>query len=488
MTKPSKNKPSSQPKAASAEAKAVRKDAAAPGVIASRDVGQGTGAGAAITGSDIRPADSSLLGQASKDRPAAAPKAQGDSQSGSVPLVEKEAAAASTQPKPAEAKPTDAKPTSAKSSEPKPRQTTPQSPPPSVVIRKHGFWPVVLGGVVAAGVGAGATVFALPHLPASWIGGQATTGAELDPDAIKADAVSAARQAAQDVLAQAPAAQTPDDLRSAIEAQDQRLTALETAEPATPAGEADNADAISKANDNANDEALAEIRARLDQQAEQIAALTSQGGFDPETAQRIQALADQAQVLEQQIASAAERAQAQISAAQAEATKLQEAAADSTKRAEAIAAIGALQAALDRGVSGDAVTRQLADAGVEAPEALTRDIPGIESLQQSFAEASRAALRASLRSGDSGGNALTNFLKAQTGARSITPREGNDPDAILSRANAKVEAGDIVAALDDLTTLPDAARQAPAMADWLAGAEAYRNAHAALSDLSAATE
>lgn len=468
MTKPSKNKPSPQPKAASADDQTVRKDAAAPGVIESRDVGQGTGAGAAITGSDIKPADSSLLGQASKDRPAAAPKAKGDSPSSNVPPVEKVAAAASAQPKPSQ--PSPAEPTAAKASDPKPRNAAPQSPPPSVVIRKHGFWPVVLGGVVAAGVGAGATIFALPHLPASWTGGQVSAGADLDVDAIKADAVNAARQAAQEAVAQ-----SPDDLRSAVEAQDQRLTALETAEPAQPGGAA-------------SEDALAEIRTRLDQQAEQIAALSAQGGIDPETAERIQALADQAQTLEQQIASAAEQAQAQISAAQAEAAKLQEAAADSTKRAQAVAAIGALQAALDRGVSGDAARQQLADAGVEAPEALARDIPSVEALQQSFPEASRAALRASLRSGDSGGNALTNFLKAQTGIRSVKPREGDDPDAIMSRANAKVEAGDIAAALDDLAALPEAARQAPAMADWLAGAEAHRDAHAALSDLSAATE
>ncbi|MFN4102673.1 MAG: hypothetical protein ACK4GT_23170, partial [Pararhodobacter sp.] len=62
--------------------------------------------------------------------------------------------------------------------------------------------------------------------------------------------------------------------------------------------------------------------------------------------------------------------------------------------------------------------------------------------------------------------------------------EGDDPDAILSRADAQVEAGQIAPALDELAALPEAARTAPAMAAWLAGAEAYASAQAALSDLS----
>ncbi|RNF35126.1 hypothetical protein [Paracoccus methylarcula] len=167
---------------------------------------------------------------------------------------------------------------------------------------------------------------------------------------------------------------------------------------------------------------------------------------------------------------------------------MQEAAADSTKRAQAVAAVAALQAALDKGVTAQDAQQALADAGMDAPEALQQDIPSIETLQDSFGDASRAALRASLSGeGGQGGNMLTNFLKAQTGARSVAPREGDDPDAVLSRANAKVEAGDIAAALEEMAALPDAAREAPAMAEWLAGASAFSDAQAALSDLSATT-
>ncbi|MFC6461711.1 COG4223 family protein [Paracoccus aerius] len=204
-------------------------------------------------------------------------------------------------------------------------------------------------------------------------------------------------------------------------------------------------------------------------------------------AARIQTLADQAGALEQQIQTAAQAAQAQINAAQAEAQQLQEAAAESTRRAEAVAAVAALQSALDQGVNPDEARQTLEGAGLQAPEALTREVPSLDSLQADFPEAARAALRTSLRqdSAAGNGNLLTNFLRAQTGARSVEAREGSDPDAILSRADGAVEEGRIADALTEIEALPEEAKAAPAMADWLAGATAYRDAQAALSDLSA---
>ena len=236
--------------------------------------------------------------------------------------------------------------------------------------------------------------------------------------------------------------------------------------------------------------AAAQIQAlqeQLEQQSTRIEELAARPTIDPETAQNMQALAERAGALEQQIQSAAETAQTDIAAAQQEAQKLQEAAEDSPRRAEAVAAISALQAALDRGVTPDQARQTLQDAGIDTPDALTREVPSLDSLQAGFGDAARAALRASLRedSTTGGGNPLTNFLRAQTGARSVAPREGDDADAVLSRANAEVEAGRIGAALDQMKALSEAARTAPAMADWMAGANAYRDAQSALSDLSA---
>ena len=117
------------------------------------------------------------------------------------------------------------------------------------------------------------------------------------------------------------------------------------------------------------------------------------------------------------------------------------------------------------------------------PPALTARVPTLDELVAAFPPAARAGVRASLQaeSAQGEGSILGNFLRAQTGARSVEPRQGSDADAVLSRAGAAVERGHIQAALDELAALPEAAR--PAMADWTAQAQAYVQAQAALGTL-----
>jgi hypothetical protein len=79
---------------------------------------------------------------------------------------------------------------------------------------------------------------------------------------------------------------------------------------------------------------------------------------------------------------------------------------------------------------------------------------------------------------------LLAFLRVQTGARSLQPREGTDPDAVLSRAEAAVKGGDVAASLTELAGLP--AQGQAAMADWSARAKVYLAAHEALAGLAAA--
>ena len=78
---------------------------------------------------------------------------------------------------------------------------------------------------------------------------------------------------------------------------------------------------------------------------------------------------------------------------------------------------------------------------------------------------------------------ITEFLKRQLNVRSVVPREGDDPDAVLSRAQAAVNVGDINTALTELEALPEAGRAA--MSDWLEAASARsaaQNAANALAD------
>ena len=437
----------------------LKKDAAEPGVIARTEIGPGDGTKAAATGGEIKPIESSLVGDKAgqhppakskpvKDRPEPGPKdAPSEPIRDTATAVPASAAASAS--------------TSVPASAPAPSQ--------KVTVKKTGFWPVVFGGVVAAGLGSAATIWALPHLPPAWLPEQpdtqvAATVPDVDVDAIRSEAVAAA---------QAATAEQIDALRSELAAQVEQGGQTQQAAPQAAPG--------------ASPEDLAAMRQQVEQQAARIEELTARPQIDPELAARVQALAGQADTLEQQLQTAAQAAQAQINAAQAEAQQLQDAAAESTRRAEAVAAIAALQAALDRGVTPEEARQTLEGAGLEAPEALTRPVPSLDSLQASFPEAARAALRTSFRQDSAAGNGslFGNFIRAQTGARSVEPREGTDPDAILSRADAAVEEGRIGEAVTEIEALPEPGKTATAMAEWLAGATAYRDAQAALSDLSA---
>jgi hypothetical protein len=74
-------------------------------------------------------------------------------------------------------------------------------------------------------------------------------------------------------------------------------------------------------------------------------------------------------------------------------------------------------------------------------------------------------------------------LRAQLGVRSLEPREGDDTDAILSRAEAALAGGRLGDALAEIETLPEAARAATS--DWAARATARHDALAAAEELSA---
>jgi hypothetical protein len=111
-------------------------------------------------------------------------------------------------------------------------------------------------------------------------------------------------------------------------------------------------------------------------------------------------------------------------------------------------------------------------------------LPTLAALQSAFPSTARAALAAAPPPEDAGAGArLIDFLRSQTGARSLAPRAGADTDAILSRAEAAVRQGDLAAALAELAALPPG--PAAAAARWRAQAEARLAALAALADLRA---
>ena len=483
-----------------------QKKAAADGpVIESRPVDPGSAETATRPGAEIRPADSSLLGEAEADPlPAAAKRTAG---AGAPPdlihpaepaepapeldqpgpdSVEPPHLVADTYQTPADAAPGSRVPPSGHPAE-APRETAPlPAPAPVVVQRRGGFWPMVFGGIVAAGLGAAAAIWALPHLPPAWLPAQPAPQPGEPAPGLTADDV---RSEIRIALAELPAAESPAAFdSSALEARIDGVVA--EARQAAEASAQQAIAALPAAAPAVAPEELAALTQQVEAQAAKVAELESRPVVDPAMLDRMQTLADQANALQAQIAAAAQQAQTTITDAQAEAERMQQATADATRRAEALAAVAALQTALEQGVSTDAAAQQLRDAGVEPPAAVTAGAPTLVELQEGYDAAARAALRVALRESASDQGAVGvvgNFLRAQTGARSVTPREGSDPDAILSRAGAAVAAGDIKTALAEIAPLPEPARAAQPMAEWLAGAQAYDAAHDALSELSGAS-
>ena len=446
----------------------------------------------------------------------------------------------------------------ARAFEPATVPSLPASPVPAAVRpapkarRSGGFGGLVLGGVIAAALGAGAAWWALPRLPAAWQPGppapvvdaaalsadlQARTQATLDAALanVRTDAAAAAIAAAQGELsaqaegiaaraAEAATAAADPAVRSALAAMPTPELGQETVQSLSQSAAAAGAEAGAEAArriiaESPASDTPANLNATLSAQASQIAALgqavddlraalpadlaqrldgqkaaldelSARPTIDPETAQRVQQVADSVAETQAQLRQATEAATAELARVRAEAAALQDASAEAARRARTAAAAATLSSALTTGQPGatvgrDAAVAQLEQAGVAVPQALTAEIVPLDQLQASFADAARAGLGASLGAGDTGGSALGNFLRAQTGARSVEPREGGDPDAVLSRADAAVARGDIAAALAEIDVLPEPGRAA--MKGWTDQARAWQAASGAVAGLTAST-
>jgi hypothetical protein len=154
----------------------------------------------------------------------------------------------------------------------------------------------------------------------------------------------------------------------------------------------------------------------------------------------------------------------------ADARELDAASKEAARIASAQTVLTQLKAALNNGQGIGAALAELQGLGVTAPDDLSAAADGVATLPSliaDFAPAARNALAAS-RSETAGSGDLLSYVTRQLGARSVTPREGDDPDAVLSRAEAAVVDGQLDAALAEIAALPDTARAE--MAGWEAAA------------------
>lgn len=143
-----------------------------------------------------------------------------------------------------------------------------------------------------------------------------------------------------------------------------------------------------------------------------------------------------------------------------------------------------LTASLANGAPFAEVVGQLSTPLPDAALAVAENgIPVAEDLQESYDALAREALAVARSEASGEGDMrsrLTTFFNAQVGARSVEPREGSDPDAVLSRAGAAVAAGDFATAVAELETLPNTALAV--FESWLVDARLRASATAAITE------
>lgn len=355
---------------------------------------------------------------------------------------------------------------------------------PPAPVRRSPLWPV-LGGVVAAGLGFGLAQVVPQGWPLAGIEGLESRVAAQDA---RLGSLSSELAAAQSAIAALP---EPADISMPdLEPLADRLASVEGRLANLPAPPADPSARLDR------------IEARLTVLEELPPPSEGQNGADPAALLALQRdLAGLRDELEAQkaaqaqiaadMAEAAAAARLALAEAETEAARLRAEAEASARDALTRAAMGRVLAALDSGAPLAAPLDELVAGGQTVPEELlaaAEGVPTLAELRASFEEPARAALDASLRADESGDitDRLGNFLRSATGVRSLTPREGDDPDAILSRAEAAVAAGDIPAALTEISALPEPGQAA--MSAWVAQAEMRLRATEAAAALAAAVE
>ena len=304
-----------------------------------------------------------------------------------------------------------------------------EAPPPPAAQKRSGIIAPLLGGILAAGAGFGLA----QYVPNGW--------PSADTSALQAtlDVQSKEIAALKDQIAQLPvpeAAPAVDlaPINATVADLATRLDALES-QPAQPADTTALSDAVAKLQAD-----LAALKASGPVPAN-VAALTAE-------------------------------AEARLQEAEAQAAQIAAEAEALASKAARTAALGRLQTAIDGGAP---YAELLPGLGLSVPAALQdhagTGLPSLTALQDGFPHAARLALESALRAdmGDSWTERATSFFRSQTGARSLTPQDGNDPDAVLSRAEAALASGDLDTTLSELANLPQVAQDA--LADWRGLAE-----------------
>lgn len=300
-----------------------------------------------------------------------------------------------------------------------------------VFIRKGGFFPMLLGGVAAAALGFGLS----QYMGDDWPFDGGDPSAQFTAFEARFDAQNATLTALQDRLDQEPDLTGLEDMQADLASQLSRLNE-ETAQMTSQLA--------------ALDDRLTEVEKRPVGEAASDAAVAA---YERELKALQDAMAQQ---------------RADIESMAQDARAMEQSAEETAQTTMRRAAVTRIQTALDSGSRFASALADLEAADATVPEVLRRaasaGVPTLADLQDSFPEAARRALRVARGAANSGGGGVGGFLRDQLGVRSLTPKEGNDPDAVLSRAEAAVGDGRLQDALAELEALPEAGRAE--LSDW----------------------
>lgn len=290
---------------------------------------------------------------------------------------------------------------------------TPEKP------RKSGFFAMLLGGVVAGGVG-----FGLAQV-------------------VGDDGVGT------------------DQLNAAITAQQVKTTALEgkIATLTQAQGDATPKDVINGLleGQDAAEKATADLTSGLGALGQRLTDIENR------PLPEVGATADAVATYERELAAMREMFQQEltrIKAAQEQAIAAQGSVAQREGNVAGQAALTQIQTAIQNGGPFAGALGELAALGVEIPVVLTglddQGVATLSALQDAFPPLARAVLDGAARADAQAGktSTFTAFLRTQFGARSLTPQGGDGPDAVLSRAEAALRNGDLDTVLAELETIP----------------------------------
>ncbi len=330
----------------------------------------------------------------------------------------------------------------AEGSRPEPEPGTSEAAQPiRPAVEKRRVWPaMLLGGILAGAAGFGASQYLGND---SWPFSSGPSKVELVETQLSAQSAQLARL-------------------------QEKLDALAAAQPdlATTADLEQLARSLAP-----DDQPMAEMSARIDQLEARLTDLENRPIPDGnDTKDAVAAYERQLEAMRQMFQAELERIrEAQASADAARSTAMQ-----AGQEAAVQAALARLVAAADNGAPFGEALDELRAAGLDVPASLAAvadtGVATLAQLQSSFPDMARQALAASAAEAPETGSTgkIAAFLRRQLGARSLEPREGNDPDAVLSRAEAALKSGDLETTLRELQGLPDAGRKV--LAPWVSKA------------------